>query len=232
MTRRSSALLVMAVCLALFGLASMAFVSAPEAALRGETALTAPKDRAAQAAAISAAVLTVPEIAHAGNSGYALLQLGWAIFIISLGPAVLFWIYFNKPELLWAPASVPIFEVQGIKPGFRKRKPIETRWKSQLLESICQGMSWHVMACHGPFCCKMFLYCSYGLRTIKGRHIMLLLWCASCVLVTQLKEKSTLVHHIYDNIWKYVVWNVCLSLSLQIWKCTEHWPDSGFKCLV
>ena len=111
MTRRSSALLVMAVCLALFGLASMAFVSAPEAALRGETALTAPKDRAAQAAAISAAVLTVPEIAHAGNSGYALLQLGWAIFIISLGPAVLFWIYFNKPELLWAPASVPFFPV-------------------------------------------------------------------------------------------------------------------------
>mmetsp|Transcript_100906 Transcript_100906/g.123602 ORF Transcript_100906/g.123602 Transcript_100906/m.123602 type:complete len:101 (+) Transcript_100906:74-376(+) len=100
MTRRSSALLVVAVCLALFGLASMAFVSAPEAALRGETGLTAPKDRAAQAAAISAAVLTVPEIAHAGNSGYALLQLGWAIFIISLGPAVLFWVYFNKPELL------------------------------------------------------------------------------------------------------------------------------------
>lgn len=100
MTRRSSALLVMAVCLALFGLASMAFVSAPEAALRGESTLTAPNDRVAQAAALSAAVLTVPDIAHAGNSGYALLQLGWAIFIISLGPAVLFWIYFNKPELL------------------------------------------------------------------------------------------------------------------------------------
>ena len=98
MTRRSSALLVMAVCLALFGLANMAFVSAPEAA-RSEVQ-TVPKDRVAQAAALSAAVLTVPEIAHAGNSGYALLQLGWAVFIISLGPAVLFWVYFNKPELL------------------------------------------------------------------------------------------------------------------------------------
>ena len=96
MARRSSLLLI-AVVLALFGLASMCFVSTPEAALRTETA---PKERVAQAAAISAAVLTVPEIAHAGNSGYALLQLGWAIFIISLGPAVLFWIYFNKPELL------------------------------------------------------------------------------------------------------------------------------------
>lgn len=103
MTRRSSALLVMAVCLALFGLANMAFVSAPEAA-RSEMQ-TVPKDRVAQAAALSAAVLTVPEIAHAGNSGYALLQLGWAVFIISLGPAVLFWVYFNKPELLWACAA-------------------------------------------------------------------------------------------------------------------------------
>ena len=95
MARRSSMLLV-AVCLALFGLAAMSFVSAAPEPARTETH----KDRVAQAAAISAAVLTVPEIAHAGNSGYALLQLGWAIFIISLGPAVLFWIYFNKPELL------------------------------------------------------------------------------------------------------------------------------------
>ena len=42
-------------------------------------------------AALAAAVAAVPEAAYAGNSGYALLQLGWAIFIISLGPAVLFW---------------------------------------------------------------------------------------------------------------------------------------------
>jgi len=37
---------------------------------------------------------------HAAAQGYGLLQLGWAVFVISLGPAVLFWIYFNKPELL------------------------------------------------------------------------------------------------------------------------------------
>ena len=51
-------------------------------------------------AAVLAATLTAPQAAYAGNGAYALLQLGWAIFIISLGPAVLFWIYFNKPELL------------------------------------------------------------------------------------------------------------------------------------
>eukprot|EP00418_Pyrodinium_bahamense_P008224 CAMPEP_0179108418 /NCGR_PEP_ID=MMETSP0796-20121207/50501_1 /TAXON_ID=73915 /ORGANISM="Pyrodinium bahamense, Strain pbaha01" /LENGTH=111 /DNA_ID=CAMNT_0020806491 /DNA_START=58 /DNA_END=393 /DNA_ORIENTATION=- len=55
--------------------------------------------QAAQAAVLGA-VLAAPEAAHAANSGYALLQLGWAVFIIGLGPAVLFWIYFNKPELL------------------------------------------------------------------------------------------------------------------------------------
>mmetsp|Transcript_43624 Transcript_43624/g.89083 ORF Transcript_43624/g.89083 Transcript_43624/m.89083 type:complete len:97 (-) Transcript_43624:7-297(-) len=54
----------------------------------------------AAAAVLGAVVAVAPQAALAGNSGYALLQLGWAIFIISLGPAVLFWIYFNKPELL------------------------------------------------------------------------------------------------------------------------------------
>eukprot|EP00435_Cladocopium_sp_Y103_P048744 s1111_g14.t1 len=54
----------------------------------------------AAAAVLGAVVAAAPQVALAGNSGYALLQLGWAIFIISLGPAVLFWIYFNKPELL------------------------------------------------------------------------------------------------------------------------------------
>ncbi|CAE7476181.1 Ranbp2 [Symbiodinium sp. CCMP2592] len=53
-----------------------------------------------EAALLGAAVAAVPQVALAGNSGYALLQLGWAVFIISLGPAVLFWVYFNKPELL------------------------------------------------------------------------------------------------------------------------------------
>ena len=97
MARRSSALLVVAI-LAVLGLASLSFVPSAPQALRGDDTMA--KDRVTQAAALSAAVLTVPEIAHAGNSGYALLQLGWAIFIISLGPAVLFWVYFNKPELL------------------------------------------------------------------------------------------------------------------------------------
>eukprot|EP00434_Breviolum_minutum_P010395 symbB.v1.2.009169.t1/scaffold579.1/size184598/3 len=52
------------------------------------------------AAMLGAVVAAAPTVALAGNSGYALLQLGWAVFIISLGPAVLFWVYFNKPELL------------------------------------------------------------------------------------------------------------------------------------
>eukprot|EP00437_Effrenium_voratum_P050666 CAMPEP_0181537654 /NCGR_PEP_ID=MMETSP1110-20121109/75462_1 /TAXON_ID=174948 /ORGANISM="Symbiodinium sp., Strain CCMP421" /LENGTH=97 /DNA_ID=CAMNT_0023669231 /DNA_START=56 /DNA_END=349 /DNA_ORIENTATION=- len=97
MARRSPALLAVAI-LAVLGLASLSFVPSAPQALRGDDTMA--KDRVTQAAALSAAVLTVPEIAHAGNSGYALLQLGWAIFIISLGPAVLFWVYFNKPELL------------------------------------------------------------------------------------------------------------------------------------
>ncbi|CAE8723474.1 unnamed protein product [Polarella glacialis] len=106
MARRStSSLLACAVCvvalLALANVANVAFVPSaapPQSSLRGaqdESRL----DQAAQAA-ILGAVLVAPEAAHAANSGYAVLQLGWAFFIISLGPAVLFWIYFNKPELL------------------------------------------------------------------------------------------------------------------------------------
>ncbi|CAE8702769.1 unnamed protein product [Polarella glacialis] len=103
MARRSS-LLACAVCvvalLALANVANVAFVPSaqPQSSLRGaqeESRL----DQVAQAA-ILGAVLVAPEAAHAANSGYAVLQLGWAFFIISLGPAVLFWIYFNKPELL------------------------------------------------------------------------------------------------------------------------------------
>mmetsp|Transcript_108664 Transcript_108664/g.150278 ORF Transcript_108664/g.150278 Transcript_108664/m.150278 type:complete len:99 (-) Transcript_108664:85-381(-) len=96
---RSSTVLVAAVCFAaLFALsyvAAPAFVPAPATSLRA----TANLDKAAQAAVLSAVVAT-PQMAHAGTAGYAVLQLGWAVFIISLGPAVLFWIYFNKPELL------------------------------------------------------------------------------------------------------------------------------------
>ncbi|CAJ1402378.1 unnamed protein product [Effrenium voratum] len=97
MARRASFLLS-AICLvsALWLLSGTCFVAPQKLA-------EAPKIQAEAAAApvaLAALVAAVPEAAYAGNSGYALLQLGWAIFIISLGPAVLFWIYFNKPELL------------------------------------------------------------------------------------------------------------------------------------
>mmetsp|Transcript_66436 Transcript_66436/g.158521 ORF Transcript_66436/g.158521 Transcript_66436/m.158521 type:complete len:98 (-) Transcript_66436:97-390(-) len=94
-TRRSTRLLALAV-LAALAMAACAFVpGAAPRAVEPETGLSR-----AETAMLGAALAAVPEVAHAGNSGYALLQLGWAIFIISLGPAVLFWVYFNKPELL------------------------------------------------------------------------------------------------------------------------------------
>eukprot|EP00913_Durusdinium_trenchii_P016996 g15981.t1 len=96
MTCRSS-LLAVAV-LALLGLAAISFVSEPAPRAAPESRVTGLTR--AETALLGAAIAAAPEVAHAGNSGYALLQLGWAIFIISLGPAVLFWIYFNKPELL------------------------------------------------------------------------------------------------------------------------------------
>ncbi|CAE8587962.1 unnamed protein product [Polarella glacialis] len=105
MARRSaSALLAVALCVAAFwALANVSesFVSAPATTTTSLRGAEAPVrlDQFAQGAAL-AAVLAAPEAAHAANSGYAVLQLGWAFFIISLGPAVLFWIYFNKPELL------------------------------------------------------------------------------------------------------------------------------------
>eukprot|EP00929_Paragymnodinium_shiwhaense_P042039 TRINITY_DN2182_c0_g2_i1.p1 TRINITY_DN2182_c0_g2~~TRINITY_DN2182_c0_g2_i1.p1 ORF type:complete len:106 (+),score=29.34 TRINITY_DN2182_c0_g2_i1:78-395(+) len=101
--RRSSTLLVVAVCLAALcalQFSTTSFVAPPKAsagALRGSE-VDVPA--AAQVAALGLAAGAVPEAAHAANQGYALLQLGWAVFIISLGPAVLFYIYFNKPELL------------------------------------------------------------------------------------------------------------------------------------
>mmetsp|Transcript_21262 Transcript_21262/g.68842 ORF Transcript_21262/g.68842 Transcript_21262/m.68842 type:complete len:99 (+) Transcript_21262:3-299(+) len=95
--RSSSSILAVVLCVAaLWALAGPAFVSPPPAA-RAEDA---PRfDQAAQAVVLGAA-LAAPEAAHAANQGYAVLQLGWAVFIIGLGPAVLFWIYFNKPEIL------------------------------------------------------------------------------------------------------------------------------------
>eukprot|EP00929_Paragymnodinium_shiwhaense_P042043 TRINITY_DN2182_c1_g3_i1.p1 TRINITY_DN2182_c1_g3~~TRINITY_DN2182_c1_g3_i1.p1 ORF type:complete len:103 (+),score=36.98 TRINITY_DN2182_c1_g3_i1:335-643(+) len=99
--RRSSLALTAAVLLVAFWGLSMTFVAAPgqanQQALRGaDIELPA----AGQAAALGAVLGALPDAAHAANQGYALLQLGWAVFIISLGPAVLFYIYFNKPELL------------------------------------------------------------------------------------------------------------------------------------
>ncbi|CAE8603847.1 unnamed protein product [Polarella glacialis] len=108
--RRASPLLVAIVCAAVAGcLLAPAFVAPPaeSRSLRGGSVALwegASGDfevpASAQAAALGLAVAALPEAAHAANSGYAVLQLGWAFFIISLGPAVLFWIYFNKPELL------------------------------------------------------------------------------------------------------------------------------------
>merc|ERR1740120_221343 len=106
MARRSASLLLslvlcLAACTWLLS-ASSAFVAPQRGAQVSEAPMTeAPMrlDRGAQAAVLAAA-LAAPQAAYAGNGAYALLQLGWAIFIISLGPAVLFWIYFNKPELL------------------------------------------------------------------------------------------------------------------------------------
>mmetsp|Transcript_10587 Transcript_10587/g.14134 ORF Transcript_10587/g.14134 Transcript_10587/m.14134 type:complete len:109 (+) Transcript_10587:91-417(+) len=108
MARRSSSVLlagvlcIAAACLlAIF--ASPAFATAPCTSTRAsascEEALTT-ADRTAQAAALGVALAVMPQAAHAATASYALLQLGWAVFIVGLGPAVLFWIYFNKPELL------------------------------------------------------------------------------------------------------------------------------------
>mmetsp|Transcript_105590 Transcript_105590/g.275726 ORF Transcript_105590/g.275726 Transcript_105590/m.275726 type:complete len:102 (+) Transcript_105590:82-387(+) len=94
-SRIAAAALSLAAAWCLASIAATAFVPAPAAP--AETAIT--PARVAQAAVIGGA-LAAPEAAQAANQGYAVLQLGWAVFIIGLGPAVLFWIYFNKPELL------------------------------------------------------------------------------------------------------------------------------------
>ncbi|CAE6954765.1 Supv3l1 [Symbiodinium natans] len=98
MARRSSSVLLAAALMAAAFWGFSCFV-----APKGEPVVEQPQLRGqapVEAALLGAAAAAVPQVALAGNSGYALLQLGWAVFIISLGPAVLFWIYFNKPELL------------------------------------------------------------------------------------------------------------------------------------
>merc|ERR1712008_643212 len=101
MARRcSSSLAVATLCtLAVLGLTSLmmpAFVAAPTTLEKEQHDMP----QLERAAALAAAAALVPEAAHAANNGYALQQLFSAIFVIGLGPAVLFWIYFNKPELL------------------------------------------------------------------------------------------------------------------------------------
>mmetsp|Transcript_19581 Transcript_19581/g.45534 ORF Transcript_19581/g.45534 Transcript_19581/m.45534 type:complete len:99 (-) Transcript_19581:102-398(-) len=98
MARRGSSILAVAVCvLGLWALAgvSSSFVQAPAQSLRG-----APTQELAAAGVLGAAVATIPQAAHAATAGYAVLQVGWALFFIALGPAFLLWVYFNKPELL------------------------------------------------------------------------------------------------------------------------------------
>eukprot|EP00931_Biecheleriopsis_adriatica_P049123 TRINITY_DN283_c0_g1_i1.p1 TRINITY_DN283_c0_g1~~TRINITY_DN283_c0_g1_i1.p1 ORF type:complete len:111 (-),score=23.41 TRINITY_DN283_c0_g1_i1:185-517(-) len=106
--RSASALLSVALCLVaatwLFA-SSSAFVAGPQASAQESLRRAGPAEENLRldqgvSAAVLGAALAAPEAAHAANQGYALLQLGWAVFIIGLGPAVLFWIYFNKPEIL------------------------------------------------------------------------------------------------------------------------------------
>jgi len=98
--RSSSKILALAFCAAALSLVCTfslpAFVAPPAPA---KVVVPAEYNQATKAAVLSA-VLAAPEMAHAANQGYAILQVGWAVFIIGLGPAVLFWIYFNKPEIL------------------------------------------------------------------------------------------------------------------------------------
>mmetsp|Transcript_23544 Transcript_23544/g.42477 ORF Transcript_23544/g.42477 Transcript_23544/m.42477 type:complete len:96 (-) Transcript_23544:42-329(-) len=95
MARRSSSMLLAAALVAVLAIWGVSCFVAPQGQpqtpqLRGQ----------ASAAMLGALVAAAPQAAYAGAAGYGLLQLGWAVFVISLGPAVLFWIYFNKPELL------------------------------------------------------------------------------------------------------------------------------------
>mmetsp|Transcript_12782 Transcript_12782/g.30005 ORF Transcript_12782/g.30005 Transcript_12782/m.30005 type:complete len:102 (-) Transcript_12782:149-454(-) len=76
---------------------SSAYVPSTTGSLRGAEVA---KSGVASAAALGVAVASVPQAASAATAGYAVLQVGWALFFIALGPAFLLWVYFNKPELL------------------------------------------------------------------------------------------------------------------------------------
>ncbi|CAE7551031.1 ybaR [Symbiodinium necroappetens] len=130
MARRSASILLSALCVvaAMWMLSSTAFVSAPQTALRGSE-VPQKLEQAAAPAALAVAVASLPEAAHAGNSGYALLQLGWAVFIISLGPAVLFWAL---------PRPVASLHPHGNKSLRRSHQALKAEPK--LRESCCRKM--------------------------------------------------------------------------------------------
>merc|ERR1712129_68916 len=101
MARRcSSTLAVAALCIVVtWGLASLVapvFVAPPSNLEKPQLVVSQPE----RLVALATVAASLPEAAHAADNGYALQQLFSAIFVIGLGPAVLFWIYFNKPELL------------------------------------------------------------------------------------------------------------------------------------
>mmetsp|Transcript_69046 Transcript_69046/g.165655 ORF Transcript_69046/g.165655 Transcript_69046/m.165655 type:complete len:105 (+) Transcript_69046:105-419(+) len=104
MARRGSALLAVAIAfLGLWALSTVttSFVQAPaeHKVLRGSTQDSS-ADTLARAGVAGLAIATIPQAASAATAGYAVLQVGWALFFIALGPAFLLWVYFNKPELL------------------------------------------------------------------------------------------------------------------------------------
>lgn len=102
--RSSSKILAITLCIAALWLVSdmsyTGFVTPASQVVQSSEVKAPVQITQAARAALLSGILAVPEAAHAANQGYAILQVGWAVFIIGLGPAVLFWIYFNKPEIL------------------------------------------------------------------------------------------------------------------------------------
>mmetsp|Transcript_73197 Transcript_73197/g.174446 ORF Transcript_73197/g.174446 Transcript_73197/m.174446 type:complete len:105 (+) Transcript_73197:118-432(+) len=101
--RRGSTLLAALLCVVgMWCLCSIssAYVPSTTGSLRGSESEVMSGQSVASAAALGVAVASVPQAASAATAGYAVLQVGWALFFIALGPAFLLWVYFNKPELL------------------------------------------------------------------------------------------------------------------------------------
>mmetsp|Transcript_38090 Transcript_38090/g.89210 ORF Transcript_38090/g.89210 Transcript_38090/m.89210 type:complete len:107 (+) Transcript_38090:132-452(+) len=103
--RRGSTLFAAMLCIVgmwcLSSCLSAAYVpSTTTGSLRGTEVVQNAQSSFATAAALGVAAASVPQAASAATAGYAVLQVGWALFFIALGPAFLLWVYFNKPELL------------------------------------------------------------------------------------------------------------------------------------